>query len=89
MLQHEYYFCVGRYVNEYTWKHFMTLDSSDDAEIFDKYYSVLTGYGWKDKFAFNPNGEAIYISADGIEYSGIWFETDKKRIAVFRTEKST
>jgi len=82
MLQQEYYFCVGRNVNEYTWKHFLTLASSD-AETFDKYYKVLTGYGWKDKFAFNPNGEAMYISADGIEYSGIWLEMNNKRIAVF------
>ena len=82
MLQQEYYFCVGRNINEYTWKDFLTLDSGD-AETFDKYYRVLTGYGWKDKFAFNPNGEAMYINADGIKYSGIWFKMNKKRIAVF------
>ena len=82
MLRHEYYISVERQTNKDTWKHFLTLDSGE-AETFDKNYCMLTGYGWKDKFAFNPDGKAMYISADGIEYSGIWFETNNKKITVF------
>jgi len=74
----EYYFCTD--VNESTWRHFTEQEYNN---TLSQYYRKITGYGWKDKFAFNYNGDAFYISEQGKEYKGVWFEVNNRRIAVF------
>lgn len=77
-MRYEYYFTNK--VDIYTWEHFLIKEHHQEIE---KYYDKITSYGWKDKFGFNPNGIAIYISEHGDLYRGIWFDTNNKRIAIF------
>lgn len=79
MLRHEYYFC--NLIDEDTWKDFLIQDHKG---VLLPLYQIITGYGWKDKFGFNPDGNAFYIREDGSRYYGIWFETGSKKIAIFK-----
>lgn len=85
-MEHEYYF--SEKVNEHTWKRFVKYgdDDNDNLEDEDKFYRI-TGYGWQDKFAFNPNGQAMYISKSGKIFDGVWFEIGDRKIAVFEKHR--
>lgn len=76
---HEYYFCAD--VNSDSWEKFLIREQNG---TLNDHYTKITGYGWKDKFGINPNGEAFYIDWAGNIYRGIWFETSQKRIAIFK-----
>ena len=81
-MKHEYYF--NKKVNEYTWQRFAKYGDidNDKLEEGDKFYRI-TDYGWQQKFVFNPNGKAMYISKNGKIFDGVWFEIGDRRIVVF------
>ena len=76
----EYYFCET--VNSSTWIDFLIQEHN---KTLNKNYKPLGSYGWKDKLGFNPNGEAIFINEEGKIYRGIWFETDNRKITIFKS----
>ena len=74
----EYYFSETADLN--SWKDFLIKEQNGTMDCF---YKKITGYDWKDKFGFNPNGESLYINENGDGYEGVWFETDTRKIAIF------
>lgn len=76
----EYYF--SKNVNSDTWEHFLAQEQKGNL-ILQNFYNKIKEYGWKDKFGFNSDGKAIYISEQGKVYKGIWFEVGERRVAVF------
>lgn len=79
-MQYECYF--SETVNENTWEDFLIHVSKGD---LNNHYQKITGYGWRDTFRLNYNGDALYIDEKGNKYKGVWFDSDNKRVAVYQS----
>lgn len=76
----EHYFTKN--IEPNTWEDFIM---HYQARTTHRNYRLITGYGWKDTFGYNCNGEALYIDEHGYKYKGIWFEIGEKRISIFES----
>lgn len=71
-------------INSYTWITFTEFYNLGDLKNI--FIENNSGFGWKDTFSYNPNGEVLFISEDHKSYKGIWFILNNIRITILERD---
>jgi hypothetical protein len=71
-------------ITQYTWITFTEFYNLGDLKNI--FIENNDGFGWKDTFSYNPNGEVLFISQDHKSYKGIWFVLNNIRITILEKE---